>query len=166
MKTVLVCILFVVLTFAGMYFFQYFFHWCTSLIQSEENHISIQSTTMSGQFTRTFLFAISIGLMPVYYALIRVFTKRPKFKDAFLIFSFMIVSAIFAVYFRAATMKAQITEIERYTNEMVPNIISLDQLKFSHSLFFGVLFGALMSFVLFTWGFRSKALQTKPDVEL
>ena len=166
MKIVLVCIAFVVLTAVGFYFQDFFMRSCLNLLELKENRISIQSSTMSGQFSIAFTFAVSIGLLPVYYGIIRKFTKRAKFSEALLIFSAMIGSGLFAIFFRSVVIKMEFVDInfDRWPN--FEYSYPFERLGFSQSLFFGIFFGAFVCFALFKWGFPNKVLQTKENVEV
>jgi len=166
MKIVLVCIAFVVLTAVGFYFQDFFMRSCLNLLELKKNRISIRSSTMSAQFSNAFTFAVSIGLLPVYYGIIRKFTKRPKFSEALLIFSVMIGSGLFAIFFRSVVLNMMFYDFEKITIPGVNEAFPIQRVGFSQALFFGNFFGALLCFALFKWGFPNKVLQTKENVEV
>lgn len=166
MKTLIIVLSFIVLSAVGFYFQDFLLSSCLNLLELKKNRISLRSSTMSGQVSIAFTFAISIGFLPVYYGIIRKFTKRPKFSEALLIFSAMIGSGLFAIYFRSVVLNIMFNDFEKITISGVNEVFSIERVGFSQSLFFGIFFGAFACFALFKWGFQSKALQTKENVEL
>ncbi len=132
-------------------------------LELEKSHVILQSTEMTSIIKNRWIFALAIALTSLLYVLVRIKTHRTKLKEAALIIGFMITGGCFFLFARIQFIKWTIADFE-----IIPSIeptISLEKLQFEWYFLIGVLFGAVISFVIFKWIRPKKVLNPTENFE-
>jgi hypothetical protein len=138
----------IILTIIGFVIRNYFFE--LSLSQIANNNVEIVSRNMSGQFESHIIFALTIGILPLFYLIIEKITKLVFIKNGLIACGILILSGILLWQYRIYQLNSEVQKISEYNigNDFKTSL-DYDNLNFSRFLFFGFLIGTIISILIF-----------------
>tara|TARA_R100001369_G_scaffold28037_1_gene50414 strand:+ start:2761 stop:3234 length:474 start_codon:yes stop_codon:yes gene_type:complete len=140
--------LLLLLTIIGFLIRNFFFE--LSLSQIANENIQVESRNMSGQFYSHITFALSIGIIPLLYLIIKKMTKLNFFNQGIMSYGIVIVCGILLWQFRVYQLNNQALKLVRFNvGSEIKIQMGYDTLNFGRYLFFGFIIGTILSILIF-----------------
>ncbi|WP_272024128.1 hypothetical protein [Olleya namhaensis] len=140
--------LILILSIIGFLIRDYFFDFSLSQIAYEKTQIV--NRTMSGQFYSHILFALSIGIIPLLYLIIRKITKLNFITQGLISCAIIVISGISLWQFRIFQLNSRIQKLSEFDiGNGIKTELNFDSLNFGRYLFIGFLIGTVLSILIF-----------------
>ena len=141
-------------TIIGFLIRDYFFD--LSLSQIANKNIEVVSRNISGQFYSHITVALSIGIIPILYLIIKKVTKLSFIKQGLIACGIIIGCGILLLQFRIYQLSGQALKLSRFNigNEIKIQM-EYDNLNFGRFLFFGFIIGTVLSILIFKNRFKT-----------
>lgn len=140
--------LILIFTIIGFLIRDYFFD--LSLSQIASKNLEVVSRNMSGQFYSHITFALSIGIIPVLYLIIKKVTKLSFIKQGLIAYGIIIGCGILLWQFRIYLLNNQALKLSRFNiGDQIKMQMDYDHLYFGQFLFFGLIIGTILSILIF-----------------
>lgn len=136
------------LSVIGFLIRDYFFD--LSLFQITNNNTHVVSRSISGQFYSQIAFALSIGVIPLLYLIIKKVTKLNFICQGLISCEIIIICGILLWQFRIFQLNNQSQNLsELNTGNGIKIQIDFDHLNLEWYLFFGFIVGTIVSILIF-----------------
>ncbi len=145
--------LIIIFSIIGFIIRDLFFDFSHSQITNET--IIIGNRTASGQFYSHILFALSIGIIPLFYLIIKKITKINFLNKGLISFGIIVICGVSLWLFRTFQLKNRFQNISDFYNgseiktELNFSTMSLNSLNFGLYLFLGFIIGTILSILIF-----------------
>ncbi|WKB82947.1 hypothetical protein QYR09_07875 [Cellulophaga lytica] len=140
--------LILILSVIGFLIRDYFFD--LSLSQIANKNTQIISRTMSGQFYSHILFALSIGITPLLYLIIKKITKLNFITQGLISCGIIVISGILLWQFRIFQLNSRLQKLSEFDiGNGIKTELNFDSLNFGRYLFIGFLIGTVLSILIF-----------------
>ncbi|KAA5825067.1 hypothetical protein FPF71_07675 [Algibacter amylolyticus] len=140
--------LILILSVIGFLIRDYFFD--ISFSQIENENTQIVSRNMSGQFYSHIIFALSIGIIPLLYLIIKKITKLNFMKQGLISCGIILVSGILLWQFRIFQLNSRFQKLSEFDiGNGIQTQMDFDNLNFGRYLFIGFLIGTILSILIF-----------------
>lgn len=139
----------IIICFAlGLYFYKDFFELSLSGIDTQG--VVLANRTIAGRFNYDLMFAVFIGLLPLFYLLIKRITNISFLYKGLIAVLIIIVTGIIFWQLRIFGLNAQFEEISLYElpQDLTPEF-DVGNFKFGIYLFMGFIVGTLISILIF-----------------
>ncbi len=121
-----------------------------SLSQIANEKIQIVSGSASRQFYTHILFALSIGIIPLLYLIIKKITKLNFINQGLTSCGIIIISGILLWQLRILQLKTRLSILSEFEiGNGIQTNVNFDNLNFERYLFIGFLTGTILSIVIF-----------------
>jgi hypothetical protein len=138
----------IILTIIGFVIRNYFFE--LSISQIASNNVEIVSRNMSGQFQFHIIFALTIGILPILYLIIKKTTKLVFINKGLIACGILIISGIVLWQFRIYQLNTEVQKLSQYNiGNDFKTPLDYENLNFSRFLFFGFLIGTIINILIF-----------------
>jgi len=126
----------------------YFFDLSFSQIANENTQIV--SRNISGQFHSRILFALSIGIIPLFYLIIKKMTKMNFMKQGLISCAIILVSGILLWQFRIFQVNSKFQKLSEFDiGNGTKSEMNFADLDLGRYLFIGFLIGTILSILIF-----------------
>jgi hypothetical protein len=140
--------LILLLSIIGFLIRDYFFKLSFSQIANEDTQIVSQN--LSGQFYSHILFALSIGIIPLLYLIIKKMTKLNFMKQGLISCGIIIVSGILFWQFRIFQLNSKFQNLSEFDiGNGIQTQMGFDNLNLALYLFIGFIIGTVLSILIF-----------------
>ncbi|MFD2292189.1 hypothetical protein ACFSKN_14915 [Mariniflexile gromovii] len=140
--------LILILSVIGFLIRDYFFDF--SLSQIANKNTQIISRTMSGQFYSHILFALSFGIIPLLYLIIKKITKLNFVTQGLISCGIIVISGISLWQFRIFQLNSRLQKLSEFDiGNGIKTELNFDSLNFGRYLFIGFLIGTVLSILIF-----------------
>jgi len=144
----------IALTIVGFVLYPNFMN--LSFLFLNKGDVSIFSSSMSGRFSAQLFFAISIGVIPLFYLWVRYFANPKHLRQKILTYLLIIAGGILSWQCSIILLNYRLKRIsELNIKPGIQNSISLEYLNFDAYLFIGYAVGTILSIFIF----RNKNVQ-------
>jgi len=146
--------LIIVFTIIGFLIRDFFFD--LSLSQIANKNVQVVSRNISGQFYSHITFALSIGIIPILYLIIKKVTKFSFIKQGLIACGIIIGCGILLWQFRIYQLNNQALELSGFNiGDEIKMQMDYDHLYFGRFLFFGFIIGTVLSILIFKNRFKT-----------
>ncbi|MWW26912.1 hypothetical protein [Algibacter lectus] len=140
--------LILILSVIGFLIRDYFFDFPLSQIANENTQIVRRN--ISGQFYSHILFALSIGIIPLLYLVIKKLTKLNFINQGLISCGIILVSGISLWQFRIFQLNNKFKKLSEFDlGNGIQTELNYDNLNFGRYLFIGFLIGTVLSILIF-----------------
>ncbi|ADY29292.1 hypothetical protein [Cellulophaga lytica] len=140
--------LILILSVIGFLIRDYFLDFSLSQIANKNSQIT--SRTMSGQFYSHILFALSIGIIPLLYLIIKKMTKLNFMNQGLVSCGIIFVCGILLWQFRIFQLNNRLQKLSEFNiGNGIQTELNFDNLNFGRYLFIGFLIGTILSILIF-----------------
>lgn len=146
--------LIIVFTIIGFLIRDFFFD--LSLSQIANKNVQVVSRNISGQFYSHITFALSIGIIPILYLIIKKVTKLSFIKQGLIACGIIIGCGILLWQFRIYQLNNQALKLSGFNiGDEIKMQMDYDHLYFGRFLFFGFIIGTVLSILIFKNRFKT-----------
>jgi hypothetical protein len=140
--------LFLILSIIGFLIRDYFFDFSLSQITNENTQFI--SRNIREQFYSHILFAISIGIIPLLYLIIKKMTKLNFMNQGSVSCGVIVVCGILLWQFRIVQLNSRLQKLSEFDiGNGIQRELNFDSLNFGRYLFIGFLIGTVLSILIF-----------------
>ena len=140
--------LILLLSVFGFLIRDYFFDFSLSQIANENTQFV--SRTTSGQFYSHILFALSIGIIPLLYLILKKITKLNFITQGLISCGIIVISGISLWQFRIFRLNSRLQKLSEFDiGNGIKTELNFESLNFGRYLFLGFLIGTVLSILIF-----------------